>query len=91
MYLKKKDVNRLSQAELEEYVEGLPETAPPKWSSAGLLTALGVIGIWLFCKNVKTEPISNTWYLLALGILALGGAGYVVYKILHFNSQDPWE
>ena len=79
--MKKKKFNDMTQEELEEYVQNLPDEIPPKWSSAGLLGGLGVFSILAFAL------FHTSLYWLITGIAELLGAGYLTYKIITFGRK----
>jgi hypothetical protein len=85
MKSKKPDFNNMSPEELDEYVKNLPERIPPKWSSVGWLASCGVLAEFAFAMSVSKGTPS--WLLLGAGIAALGGCGYLVYRILTFNPN----
>ena len=86
MKSKKPDFNNMSPEELDEYVKNLPERIPPKWSSVGWLALCGVLAEVAFAMTASKGTPS--WFLLGAGIAALGGCGYLVYRILTFNSKE---
>lgn len=86
---KKIDPNKMTPQELEQYVNSLPDKQPPKWSSVGWLIVFGIVAIILGIAQVSNGTANITaWSTLIGGVAALGGAGYLIYKILTFN-QNP--
>ncbi|MBQ8806250.1 MAG: hypothetical protein IJZ68_07160 [Bacteroidaceae bacterium] len=86
---KKIDPDKMSRAELEEYVNSLPEERPPKMSSAGWLAALGAMAILAFWMKLNTgDKGTGTWLILAGGIGCFIGAGYLVYKVVTYRHTD---
>lgn len=85
---KQVDPNKMSRAELEEYVKNLPEERPPKMSSAGWLAAFGIIALVAFWMQLNAGDTSaTTWCMLVGGIGCLLGAGYIVYKVMTHQPQ----
>lgn len=78
--------NKMTPEELNKYVQDLPEEVPPKWSSVGLLAVLGLFGFVTFVTDIKTGLTAMSWVYLMGSICAIGGVGYLIYKILNFNQ-----
>lgn len=83
--MKKINPNKMSPQELEEYVQGLPESAPPKWSSVGWMIIMGILAIIIGVIQLNVAP-TNAWVIIIGGIAALGFAGYLIYKIITFDN-----
>lgn len=85
---RKVDPNKMSRAELEEYVNNLPEERPPKMSNAGWLAGFGIlILITFFLKLNAGDTSAITWIMLAGGIASLIGAGYIAYKVSTYHRD----
>ena len=85
---KKIDIDNMSRAELEEYVNNLPEERPPKMSSAGWLAAFGIMALIAFWMKLNAGDTSAfTWFMLAGSIGCFIGAGYIVYKVATYRNQ----
>ena len=85
---KKIDIDQMSRAELEEYVNNLPEERPPKIQNAGWLAAFGVVALIAFFMKLQSGDTSGmTWFILVGAIGCLVGAGYLVYRVLTYNHQ----
>jgi hypothetical protein len=86
---KQVDPNKMSRAELEEYVNNLPEERPPKMSNAGWLAAFGVMaGIAGFMKLSAQDHSTSTWLMLGGAVACLLGAGFIVYRVITHKPRD---
>lgn len=84
--MKKIDPNKMSPQELEEYVNSLPDKVPPKWSSVAWMVIVGIVAI-IFGALQMGFATGKAWAMIIGGIIALGIAGYLIYKILNFNKS----
>lgn len=85
---KQMDPNKMSRAELEEYVNNLPEERPPKMSSAGWLAAFGIMaGIAGFTKISAQDYSTSTWLILGGAAACLLGAGFIVYRVMTYRRD----
>ena len=86
---KQVDPNKMSRAELEEYVNNLPEERPPKMSSAGWLAAFGIIAcVAGFIKVSAQDYSSSTWLIFGGAAACFVGAGFIVYRVLTYRPKD---
>lgn len=82
------DPNKMSRAELEEYVNSLPEERPPKMSSAGWLAAFGVLAaIAAFIKISAQDYSTATWLMCAGSAACFLGAGFIVYRVMTYGHD----
>lgn len=85
---RKVNPNKMSPAELEEYVRNLPDEQPPKMSSALWLLAVAVVGVIGFVLKLQMQDYgAMTWALLGGAILSVLGAIYIIYRVTHFNKS----
>ena len=86
---KKIDIDKMSRAELEEYVNNLPEERQPKMQNAGWLAAFGVVALIAFFMKLNSGDTSGmTWFMLAGAIGCFVGAGYLAYRVLTYGHKE---
>ena len=85
---KKVDPNKMSPEQLEDYVNQLPEQAPPpKWSTVGWCGAGGLICAILFAMRISKTGFTSENILLLVGAISMFlGTGYLIYKIINANK-----
>lgn len=82
------DPDKISRAELEEYVKSLPEKPAPKIANAGWLALFGIAVMFAFILKIKSGNVTKgTWFMLAGGIGCFLGAGFILYRALTYGRE----
>ncbi len=85
---KKVDPNKMAPEQLEDYVNQLPEEAPPpKWTTVGWCAGGCIIFWFLFFANLPNVGTKARLLFLGGGILSLALTIWLIYKILSYGKE----